>query len=215
MPERSGVVAGANGDDVADGAVLEDTPHGLLDARIVSPAQSRNDGESFLVGELARFDDAAHARRVDGDRLFDERMFAGRDGIGQVLRPKVGRLGKQHDVDAAVDDLLVGVESGEHAVGCNLHLVLHAFEPAQLAEAVLGDVGERVANRHEHVFGMCRQRILGGRRAAEPGADQADSERFVARRVDGAGNCHAPTSDAPATTPVDALRKSLRDAVTF
>ena len=70
----------------------------------------------FSFAFVARLENAADARCIDGDRLFDKCVLALLDRIRQMLRPEMGRRGQQHHVDTAVDDLLVGVEPGEHVV---------------------------------------------------------------------------------------------------
>ena len=134
---------------------------------------------SFRFGLLARFDDAPHAGRIDRDRLLDEGVLAFFDGVRQMLRPKMGRLGQQHDVDVAVDHLLVGVEAGEHMARLDLHLVLALRKSAELVEAGLGEIGERIANGHEHIIRTGMQRILRGTGAAPTATDEANFDRFT------------------------------------
>ena len=58
------------------------------------------------------------------------------DRVGQMLRPEVGRSGKDHDVDVAVDDFLVGVEADEDVVVWHLDAIFDGVVAAQLADTV-------------------------------------------------------------------------------
>ena len=129
MPQRARVVARFDRDDIADRLVFEDLPHRLPNVRVVPPAQAGDDGEILLLRLAARLHDALDAGRVDGDRLLDEAVLALVDGVREVLRPEMGRRRQQHDVDAAVDHLLVAVEADEHVVVGHLHAVLDFIDP--------------------------------------------------------------------------------------
>ena len=111
-PQAAAVPVDAREQDVADRAVVQ--PLDRFDvARVVAPLQADGDHEVLLLGLLVGGQNAADARRVDGDRLLHEDVLAGLDRRLEVHRPEAGRRGEDDQVDAAVDRLLVGVEADE------------------------------------------------------------------------------------------------------
>ena len=115
-PEAGAVPVDAGEEDVADLAVL-DAGDGFLIARIVMPLQADGDHQVLLLRLFVGGEHAADAGPVDGDRLLHEDVLAGFDGGFEVQRAEAGRRGQDHQVDAAVDRLLVGVEADELALG--------------------------------------------------------------------------------------------------
>ena len=93
-----------------------DPLHGLAEAVGVAQAQAGDDRQVLLARLLAGRQHRTHARGVDGDRLLGEDVLAGLDRRPQVQRAEVRGRGQQHDVDAGVDHLLVGVEADEAAL---------------------------------------------------------------------------------------------------
>jgi hypothetical protein len=67
--------------------------------------------EALLLRLGARGHHAAHARRIDGHRLFDENVFAGVHAHLQVHGAKMGRFGQKDDIHVALDQLLAGAEA--------------------------------------------------------------------------------------------------------
>ena len=96
---------------------------------------------AFFVGGQ----DVAHARRVDGDRLLHEDVLAGFDRRFEVHRAEAGRRGEDHQVGAAVDRLLVGVEADELPLLGHVDLAILeqrvAVAPAALDLLVRSDRG--------------------------------------------------------------------------
>ena len=89
VPEVAGIVVLLDGDDVADRAVLN-ALHRLADAFLVPPAQPGDDGQLLFLRQLVRLDDRPIARRIDGDRLFDEAVLAAFDGVLECAGRKCG-----------------------------------------------------------------------------------------------------------------------------
>ena len=89
VPEAAGVVGALQGDDVADGAVV-DALHRLALGVLVAAAQAGDDRQVLLLGLAARVQDRADAGRVDGDRLLAEDVLAGLDGRLEVHGRKCG-----------------------------------------------------------------------------------------------------------------------------
>jgi len=92
---------------------------------------------------------------------------------------EVGRNGDQHDVDAAVDQFLVTVETREAMGVVDDHLLgIHFFEPFA---AVRQMVGEQIGHGdHPHVLAGVHG--VGGRTAAASAAtDQAELDHVAAR----------------------------------
>ena len=176
-PERAGVVADLHRQDVADGAVVD-----ALDEfpfrRIVAITQARDDRQVFCAGRFGRFEHAAHAGRVDGDRFFAEHMLAGGDGGLQMCRPKVGRRGQDDDVDVRGQKFFVGIEAGERAIGVDNDAPGVCLD--QLLERAFGPIGKDVGDGRELAIGIRRNRVT--HRAASPpaAADQPDLEHVTA-----------------------------------
>ena len=74
----------------------------------------------------------------------------------------MGWLGQEHDVNVAVNHLLICVEAREHVARLDLNLLLHAPKSACLFDTALSEVSKRVANRNKHVSLTGSQRIFGG-----------------------------------------------------
>ena len=64
-------------------------------ARVISPAQSRHERQSFRFGHLRRLHHRPHTRRIDSDWFFAKDMLPGFDGRTQMLRAKMRRGGQQ------------------------------------------------------------------------------------------------------------------------
>ena len=111
-------------------------------------------------------------------------MLAFFDRVRQMLRPEMGRLGEQHDVDIAVDQLLVSIEAGEHMAWLDLHLVLAFRKSAELVEAGLGEIGKGIANCHQHIIRAGMQRFVRPR-AAPTTTDEANFDRLTHAGMNG------------------------------
>ena len=94
---------------------------------IVAPAESGDPGEFLLAGGFDGGEDGPDTRGVGGDGFFAEDMFTGADGGFEVLGAESGRGSEQDDVDAAVDEFLIGVESDEAMIGIDLDAVGSGF----------------------------------------------------------------------------------------
>ena len=81
----------------------------------VPPHEADGHLEVLLLRRLGRLQQAAHAGRVDGERLLHEDVDALLHGVLEVQRAEGGVRGQQHHVAGpeAVDRLLVGVEAEE------------------------------------------------------------------------------------------------------
>ena len=81
-----------------------------------------DDGEVLLFGLLGEAEHLADAGPVDGDGLLAEDVLAGPDRRFEVLRAEARRRGQDHQIDAGIDHLLIGVEADEGSIGRDLHL---------------------------------------------------------------------------------------------
>ncbi len=84
------------------------------------------------------------------------------------------RRGQEHDVHAAVNDLLVGVQPDEAVLGRDLHFLRVLL--LEVREAVLELILEGVAHRGQHDVRVGAQGLAGGAGAASAAADQPDFE---------------------------------------
>ena len=168
-----------DGDDFADGSVV-DALDGFAVAGVVAALQARHDREPFLTSRLARFADHLDAGRVDGVRLFDEHVLAGLDRGLHMQRVELGGVGNQHDV-AALDDLLVSVETGETVVVIHRHLFgLPLF---QFAELLLYPLHQHVAHCDQANTAIGGRRIQDGFISPPSATDQADADRVTSGDV--------------------------------
>jgi hypothetical protein len=119
---------------------------------------------------------------TDGDRLLGEDVLAGLDARLEVQRAEVGRRGQDHHVDAAGDDLGVGVEAGETVLGVDGDPA--AKLPLQQPDASLRLVGEGVAHGDELRVRVGGQGVAHGAGAAPAAAHQPELQGIAARRVD-------------------------------
>ena len=104
VKQRRGEVVGLQSQDVADGPVV-DSLHDLALGQVVAPAEPGDDREIFLLRFFAGGQHGAHARRVDGHRLFAEDVLAGRHRRLEVRRAEVRRRGQEHHVDVGGQQL--------------------------------------------------------------------------------------------------------------
>ena len=101
-------------------------------------------------------------------------MLAGINRRLEVDRAEARRRGQQHDVHAAVNHLLVGVQAHEALLGRDFDLV--RVRLLQALQALLQLVLERVAHRGEDDVRVGIERLAGGAGAAPAAADQPDAE---------------------------------------
>ena len=120
-------------------------------------------------------------------------MLAGGDGGFQMGRPEVRRRGENHDVDAAVDQFLIGIEAAEMMIFGDGDLVAGFLLQllGELVQAVFDFVFERIGHRHQLDVLIGVQGIVRRPGAAAAAADEAQLQRIVARRVNRSGKCQA------------------------
>ena len=153
---------------------------------------AHDEGQALLGGPPGRLDERPHSHRVDRARLLDEQVLArlhgGRDHLGAEARG-----GQQHDQVDVVEgeDLLVGVEPQEDALGRDLDLARDLL--AQLRESRVDLVREEVGDGHELDTGRRLEAVDGIGRAALAAADDGHADRVRARGEDtgrGKGKAH-------------------------
>ena len=123
-------------------------------------------------------------------------MLAGGNGGSKVPRMECRRGGQQHDIDAAVDDSLVGIEPEKTRLGSNPDLVRNLL--AKVAEAGVELVLEKVPQGRERNAAVGPQGFDGGPGSPSPAADQADfQERDIVRGVRRAGQLSGQRGPRP------------------
>src|SRR5262245_28070518 len=90
VPQGAGVVRGLDGDDIADGAVV-DTVHDLAHRGMVAPAEAGNHGQAISLGFPTRGLNAADTGTIHGHRLLGEDVLARPHRRFQVSRPEMRR----------------------------------------------------------------------------------------------------------------------------
>src|SRR5262249_31422145 len=147
-------------------------------AGLVAALRAGGDAEILLLRFLVRGQYLADAGAVHGDWLLGEDVLALLDRVLNVLRPEAGGRRQQDDVDAAVDDLLIGVEADEAAVVGQVDAVvaiLHLLALADVDKAIaaaLEAVLEGVAQSVEDEVRRGVQAVIGRTAAAAAAADQ-------------------------------------------
>ena len=99
------------------------------------------------------------------------------------MRAEVRRRAEQHHVDAAVEQLLVGVEADEPMVGLDVDLAGDLLVVLEDRQALLEPVLEGVGHGDELDVRVGGERLGGGAGAAAAAADQADAQHVAAGRV--------------------------------
>jgi hypothetical protein len=102
-----------------------------------------------------------------------------------VQRPKAGRGGQQHNINAAVDDLLVRIEADEAIFRLHIDLAGDVGIFLQRFETAFEPVGERITHRGKFDVGITAQGLRSRPGAAPTAADQADLEDIAAGCMDG------------------------------
>ena len=105
-------------------------------------------------------------------------MLAGIDAGLEMDRAKVWGGSQKHDVNTAIDELLVGVKADKTVFGIDGDTILEL--PFQATQRVLQAVAEGVGQGHQSRVGIGPKGI--GRRAAaaSAAADQADPQHVAA-----------------------------------
>src|SRR5262249_55353599 len=178
-PDRPTVVGRLQDEDLADGAVT-DPPDGLAEAFIIAHAQAGDDRQALRLRPLAGGQDGADAGRVDGDGLLGEDVLAGLDRGREVDRPEVRRGAEEDDVDAAGDDLPVGVEADEAAPRRHVDPGRDRLVPREGVEALPEAVHERVAHGDELDGRVGPECLRGGPGAPAAAADESDPQHVAA-----------------------------------
>ena len=149
----------ASEDICSDGAVVNLLKRCSL-CRAVTPAQSRNHRQLLLARFLHRLQHGAHAGAVHSNRLLAKDMLAGFDTSLQMSRAKSGRGGKQHHVHAALNHLLIRVESHEAMFRIDLNSIFGLL--LQDSQAAFQAVFERIGHRRQDDVLISRQRLRSG-----------------------------------------------------
>ena len=181
IPEASHVPVDAAGDDAADVAPL-DAADRIDVALLVTALGAGHDLQLLGAAFGCALDEAAHARRVDRDRLLTEDMLALRGRLLEVDRAESRRRREDHDIGVGGAGLPVGVEAREHA------LRRHGLE-AVLDQRVVGArraLLEEIRERHDldraaRLLAR-RERVEHRAGSAATAADDGDLEHGTARK---------------------------------
>ena len=186
MPEGAGVVAALQGDNVADGAVV-DAGEGLAHAAVVAPAQAGDDGQPPPARFLTRGQHPANARRIDSHRLLAKDMLVGPDRGIQMSRPKMRRRAQEHHIDTAANHFSICIEADKLPFTGHVNLGGEHPVAAQFRQAAVEPITEGIAHGGQPDIRIGLEGI--GRRpgAAAAAADEADAKDIVAVCVDSRG----------------------------
>src|ERR1043166_9054605 len=111
-PDRAGVIDGVESFDVADRAIV-DFLHDRADTVVVAVTETRHEREALLLRFLRRLENAAYARRIRGHRLFGKHMFSSLYRSPEMNWPESRRRSQQHHIHAAINQLLIGIQTDE------------------------------------------------------------------------------------------------------
>ena len=138
-----------------------------------APDEAIDDGCALFFGFLDGFHHRMHAGRVGGHRFLGEDVFTGINGGFDVLGAEAWRGGEQHDVHAAIDNFLIGINPHEHAF---LYTVADFAGMIFLdaLEAGLSFILKGFADGVEFDVGIRRERLVDGAGTAAAAADPAD-----------------------------------------
>ena len=127
-----------------------------------------------------------HAGRVGGHRFLGEDVFTGINGGFDVLGAEARRGGEQHDVHAAIDNFLIGINPHEHAFLYGVTdfagmIFLDALEPR------LGFILKGFTDGVEFDVGIRRERLVNGTGTAAAATDPADLQLGAVGLAEGDG----------------------------
>ncbi len=125
-PDRSAVIVRQQRVDLADRSIVKPSNRFAV-AGVVSQAKSRNDRELLLLRFFRDREHLTHAGSIDGHRFLGEHVLARGDRRFEVHRPEMWRRRQEHDIHAAVDRSLIGIESHELAIGRDIDLIGHVW----------------------------------------------------------------------------------------
>ena len=195
-PETGGVIGGVDGPNRADRTVVNAVVDVAFAGRI-APAESGDEVDGLLGGELHRLANAPQPRRIDRHRLLAKNLLSSLDGSLEVEGPEGRRRGEEDNI-AGFDELLVAVEAGEATVGGDIKplrpgrigsrlLFDHALEDAG---TTLGPVGKGIGNRPEDDPWISRHRLRRSARPTAAAADKPDFKAVAAASVGPTGHRH-------------------------
>ncbi len=150
--------------------------HDGADAGIIAVAKASNEAELLLAGLFHGFQHGAHSRRIGRHRFLTKDVLACGNCGFQVLRTKAGRCGQKDHVHAAVDHLLVGIQSHEALV--RGHLDLARDRRLQLAQAALQTIIKSVPHGGQDNVWIGLQGLVGRSGATSAASNEADLQRF-------------------------------------
>ena len=174
-----GVVCRLHGHDLADRSIVDAADYFAF-GRVVAVTETGDDRQIAAFCFLAGGKDRPAARSVDRHGFLDEGVFVGVNRCPQMHGPEVRRRRQQHHIDAAIDDLLIGIKTDELPLGHHADLVPDGGAAAQLRQAAGERFWEGVPHGPQLGTGIGQQGIFGGAGTPAAAADEADFECFVA-----------------------------------
>src|SRR5688572_6748770 len=120
---------------------------------------------------------------IDRHGFFGEDMFAGIDRCFDVRGAKTGWRSENDDVHAAVDDLLISVETVKAFRGFNLHFLLSIL--SETGEGALDLLFEGIAHGSQRDIFVRREGLSSRAGAASAATDQTDAQGFTGRLGEG------------------------------
>ena len=144
-PRAAGIIIRPHEPYLANRAVAD-----LLDLlqvqRLVPPLQADHHGETFRLGNLVGGQQLPITGGIDTAGLLQEDVPSRLDGSRVMDGPKMGRRGEQHQVDARVDHLLVGLETHETPLRRDVDAGTDLLVIQQVLEADLQAAGNQIAH---------------------------------------------------------------------
>ena len=106
-------------------------------------------------------------------------MFVGLHGRLEMERTKSGRGGEDHDIHAAIEHLLIGVQSDKLPLVIDIDFALATF--ADISQRTVQPIAEYLAHGPELHVAVGRERLRRSSRAAAAAADEADLQLAAVR----------------------------------
>ena len=145
-PDAAAVPVDARTNDVADRPVAQAGDRFLVLGFMVA-LQADGHHQALLLRFFVRGQQAPDSRRVRTQRLLHEYVLSGLDRGFEVQRPESGRRGQNHQIDVALQNSLVGVETRE--LPLRRHVQLIPYLALDRSVCALQPVSEHVAHCHQ------------------------------------------------------------------
>jgi hypothetical protein len=172
----AGVVGGEDAGDFPN-VSTESALEGLNPGSAVAPAEAGDEVEFLLLRLLYGSHGHVVADGIDGHGFLTEDMLPGIHCGLEMHGAEAGRAGEQNDIDAAVEELLIGVDTDKLFIRLHIHAVGEFLGEA--GDAAVDLLHIDICHGDDLAIVFRAEGLGGSASAATTTADEADAECFT------------------------------------